>query len=98
MCHRCGEHRSHCICTPSKSELKRRAAMGAPERLGGTEVEIRIKPCPNCERLRAAIREALLWCPDCGGDGWYHQRTDGDKGRVECFTCSEVRALADEGE
>ena len=33
MCHRCGEHRSNCICTPSKSELKRRAAQtDAPER------------------------------------------------------------------
>ena len=41
MCHRCGEHRSHCICTPSKSELKRRAAMGAPERM------------PLSERIRA---------------------------------------------
>ena len=32
MCHRCGEHRSNCICTPSKSEAKRLKAMDAPER------------------------------------------------------------------
>jgi len=73
MCHRCGEHRSNCICTPSKSELKRRAAQtDAPERTPLSEritqladdLSKRDTPAEMQRMMRAQIEMLRMWADE----------------------------------